>query len=1241
MDEMILDTALPAAPDCCGVMRLSASDDPVILSGNDAAVALLGRDPSAAKLVDLAHPDDLYELRAQLGCALAGRRCAFECRLARLDGGYVSICGALEPGLTLICTFIDVTELRRRDADERAALRERRRYIESQNELLSRCLYNLPCAVLRYAPDGRVLFVNRCMLELLRADCDSAFAQRFWSDAFSIVPFDQRAQLRDAARMVAQTREPRTVEHDFMSADGARGRVRETMLCIEDIDRTPALMSVCIAVEPCSSEAGEVLSNLSRAMLAAYESVYLFDFDGSEPYYMALVDRLEPGEVNRRHALAHDNCAWLERHIPRDAAQRMSWLLEPDSLRLMCAEAGGRLTRHFARERDGETSWHKLIVLPCGGDRFMYFDMDATAQGPRASGDAGAPDDPERYRTIVEHAGCAVFEWNCMTGEVYRSPDCARYALCSLKPEQILNSQFEGALLRRDMPALEALCAQVRSGAEHAVAVVRLAAAGGGYPWTRIALDCRRGADGALLGVIGSLSNIDAVMRTHVELESAHDRLEQTIANLPVGICIIDITDRPRLEYVSPRALAIMGFAPDEGQRLFAQWLSSAYGPDNRRALMELLSGLGSGRVHEHTVQFNRDGAVRQLRLTCSPMLLENGWRCYTLIADVTEVERNRAQLERRQELFALLCAHSNAVLCDYDVAADRMTLYGLASGCQVYENYMHNIDSFVMIGEDTARAYMNSFQEAVSAPGAIELEFRADFFGDGYRWYGGTLTSLADTQGRVNRVIGRFDDTTQAHARVAGLRATAAREAAYRRALTAGACAAAEYNLATGRPLDWDPSIGLEALRDLALGDAFELCAGAVHPDERDLLIEKYLALRKFAPLCADGGAPEAFDCRMRSLSGRYEGYRWLRISHVCARDAATGDTNALIYAHDIDSAKHAQLRLDELRRDPVTGLPRRDEFERSCGRSAGAFALIALNGMSEVNRRHGRQFGDGVLRSVADTLRAIAGRDELLGRMGGAEFGLYTAHAEPDLLRERMRALCAALRREPGGDTLLSACAGVALASPAGEDFQTLVNRAHAALNHARNQNGESFAIFGADTPVPADAPESDPGSMRAGQSVFMRTFGYFDVFIGGRALLFNVPKTKELLALLVDRHGGYIEPSAAIACLWEDEPANKTTLARYRKLAMRLRNTLAEYGIEDIVEARNGRRRIRPELIQCDLYNYLSGSEDYLDQFAGMYMQNYSWAEPTLARLVALRRARINERGIVDAECDDEFE
>ena len=55
-----------------------------------------------------------------------------------------------------------------------------------------------------------------------------------------------------------------------------------------------------------------------------------------------------------------------------------------------------------------------------------------------------------------------------------------------------------------------------------------------------------------------------------------------------------------------------------------------------------------------------------------------------------------------------------------------------------------------------------------------------------------------------------------------------------------------------------------------------------------------------------------------------------------------------------------------------------------------------------------------------------------------------------------------------------------------------------------------------------------------------------------------------------------------------LWECEP-DQTTRARYRKTASRLVSELKRNGIEYIVESDRGARRVVPECLECDYYDY----------------------------------------------------
>lgn len=196
--------------------------------------------------------------------------------------------------------------------------------------------------------------------------------------------------------------------------------------------------------------------------------------------------------------------------------------------------------------------------------------------------------------------------------------------------------------------------------------------------------------------------------------------------------------------------------------------------------------------------------------------------------------------------------------------------------------------------------------------------------------------------------------------------------------------------------------------------------------------------------------------------------------------------------------------------------------------------------------------------------------------------------------------------------------------------EEFAGLLDSGEAEFSYVDTSNGRSRRIKAVCSEKKSDGAspryvmlynmDSSDGSRQKSERkrVYIRTFGYFDVFIDDQPVAFRNKKSKELLALLVDRRGGYVTSEEAIGFLWEDEPANAVTLARYRKVALRLKNILEEYGITDIVETVDGKRRIVTDKISCDLYDYMSGAEEFSGLFKGSYLTNYSWSEITLGEL-----------------------
>lgn len=355
-----------------------------------------------------------------------------------------------------------------------------------------------------------------------------------------------------------------------------------------------------------------------------------------------------------------------------------------------------------------------------------------------------------------------------------------------------------------------------------------------------------------------------------------------------------------------------------------------------------------------------------------------------------------------------------------------------------------------------------------------------------------------------------------------------------------------------------------------------------------------------------------------------------WVRVFYQILKDPYTSCINVWISCIDIHAEKMSELHLMEMAKlDPVTRLYNRAAFEdyvtERCALPEDglnrALIMLDIDGFGKVNDLLGHACGDQLLRDIAATLQLSVGEHDMVARVGGDEFSIYVSDFS-DIIkaRERLRILIAAVYREVAPGFRVSISAGVAIYPRDGKNFEDLYRKADLALYHAKLTGRNKYVIYDetmAQMPQYAAVPPEEE-TAAADSGIYIRTFGFFEVFVHGEALLIQNAKAKELLALLVDRRGAYVSQGDIIACLWENEPANKATLARLRKTAMLLRNALKEHGIEELLESRNGLRRINTKMVQCDLYQYLSHKPEYQHLYRGAYMANYSWGEWTIDEL-----------------------
>lgn len=128
-----------------------------------------------------------------------------------------------------------------------------------------------------------------------------------------------------------------------------------------------------------------------------------------------------------------------------------------------------------------------------------------------------------------------------------------------------------------------------------------------------------------------------------------------------------------------------------------------------------------------------------------------------------------------------------------------------------------------------------------------------------------------------------------------------------------------------------------------------------------------------------------------------------------------------------------------------------------------------------------------------------------------------------------------------------------------------------------------------------------------------IFIKTFNGFDLFVNGKAVRFSSAKAKELLALLTDANGSYVQMETAVDNLWQNKDYEHGKNL-YRDAVCRLRLTLQQNGIARLVRFERGRAVIDTERASCDYWNILKNG----GVFMARYLPQYEWAVDTEAML-----------------------
>ena len=855
------------------------------------------------------------------------------------------------------------------------------------------------------------------------------------------------------------------------------------------------------------------------------------------------------------------------------------------------------------------------------------------------------PAENTRSKNSSDRFGTTILEWDLVNQGFSASDSFFNYAMSRVDGTELLKN-FDAAsqVNAEDLSALQGYLKLTSTEQANESAMLRFKDTSGQDRWTCFSLRYFFDEKNQPVRVMAVLLDIDEEIRYNQHLEQENQALHGIIEGISLGIGIFEINEYIIPTYLSDRACAILGYTSEEMDTRIEKrtpiWFKMAADDDPLGQIPEhLFKPLLSGETVESKISVKRkDGVWIWLHVLCTlRSKTKDQSECYVTIRDISSLPRAETERNWQEERYRILSESEQVVTFEYDIQADTLD-YNIFTDEGVLKNihivrFIKNLGKDKRIHPDSVITLREALLNAKESQRSHAIDILADFHGRDYQWWRLRYTYVFDDTSSVSHVVGRADDIQREKETEAKLLASVDKEASFRRSITAGALLALEFDAKTGKRVVSTGDILPKDISDqITLEELTGLLAKHAHPEESALMAE-HMDIKKILHNLTTSKRKISFDYRSRSICNRFEGYRWFGITYMCAMPETQGYQHVLIYIMDIHEKKNSQLLLmDQAKRDPLTGLLNRAAFKEffsdlltgrqaeDVPKSLDAFVMLDMNRLQEINDTYGYAFGDKMLKSVAVTLQAM--RCESAARLDGDKFALCIHEIPTEaVLREQMRILRDALTQKVSETVTLSATIGISIYPTDAETYDELYEKADQALCIAKKMGNQGFAFYSPDIEL-SEFEKINITVDHAGTSgekrIYIRTFGYFDVFVDGQAIPFKVVKAKELLALLVDRRGGFLSAGDAISFLWEDEPANELTMSRYRKVAMRLKSILAEFGIENILESINGLRRVVPEKFDCDYYDYVSASPQSRGHFPGAYLTNYSWGESTLSVL-----------------------
>ena len=370
--------------------------------------------------------------------------------------------------------------------------------------------------------------------------------------------------------------------------------------------------------------------------------------------------------------------------------------------------------------------------------------------------------DDLRERADGKYPHCTVLEFDHVTNTTITTPTFSMFAAATTMDKEEMYQEKEymkaPAIHPEDRDEYRELLKSAYNQDSGTEGVLRMQMADSSYKWCRLFIYFDKDENGKLRKSLCTINVIHDEVMAKKKLEQTTKTLDRAIRNIPVGVEIMTVEDgKPTPVFTSDQVYHI--FAAERPTEKSNDAFAVDFPP-------EVLTPGSHGDTTRMT--YKEDGTPFWLN-TRYNVTEENGEIIlYTAIDDVTERVESERRQEVQEQIYQLLLEESKTIIFDYNTETDVFSYYPWADISEtrtrkpvIIPTFRESITGLELIEEEFRASVLEIIEKLAVSVDTEEISVKLNVDGKSM-WYRCLLKSIADSKGKVFRIIGKLEDVDE-----------------------------------------------------------------------------------------------------------------------------------------------------------------------------------------------------------------------------------------------------------------------------------------------------------------------------------------------------------------------------------------------------------------------------------------------------------------------------------------------